>query len=173
MHIDTRIFRATPLPCLLPPVECAFTNRPHRSRVHQSLVDRIFFMAEDEVTAELSQQGRGLAGRGRENSDSCSENDDGDGGGDGGGVGGKDASSSVATPPPSRGGATSSGVGPRRESNQLLVLLGDAGGTRVCTYANENVCDRACNGGDHSLSRWYPFNGRPHTGFDSRSCCTT
>lgn len=87
-------------------------------------------MPEDEVTAELSQQGRGLAGRTHEDSDSCSEDDDGDGGGgDGGTGGGKDASSSVATPPPSRGGATSSGVGPRKETSQLLVLLGDAGGT--------------------------------------------
>lgn len=100
-------------------------RRAHRTRVHQSLVDRLIFMSEDDVRTERTQQGRGGAGGGDRSSDSGSGDDS---------RAGQDLPSSAPTPPASGGGAASSGVGARGERKrgerkQLLVLIGDAGGT--------------------------------------------
>eukprot|EP00752_Nemacystus_decipiens_P015407 g13740.t1 len=95
-----------------------YTQGAHRTRVHQSLVDRLIFMSEDDVRTERNQQGRGVTGGADSGSDSGSGDD---------GRTGKDVPSSAPTPPGSGGGAASMGVGSRGERKQLLVLIGDAG----------------------------------------------
>lgn len=87
--------------------------------MHQSLVDRLTFMSEDDVRTDRTQQGRGVTGGGSSDSGSGSEDNS---------RAGKERPSSVAVAPASGGGAAASGVGPRGEPRQLLVLIGDAGG---------------------------------------------
>lgn len=87
-------------------------------------------MSEDDLRTERTQQGRGGTGGGNSGSDSGSGDD---------GRAGKDRPSSVATPPASRGGAASSGLGPRGEPKQLLVLIGEAGGVYVRAYCDAVV----------------------------------
>lgn len=94
----------------------AYNHRAHRTRVHQSLVDRLIFMSEDDVRTERTQQGRGGAGGGDGGSDS---------GSGGEGPAGKDMPSSVVAS--GGGGAAASGAGSKPK--QLFVLIGDAGGS--------------------------------------------
>ncbi|CAM9496258.1 unnamed protein product [Hapterophycus canaliculatus] len=111
-----------------------YTLGPHRTRVHQSLAERLILMPEDDVRAEQIQQGRGGSASGSGN----------DGAGVAGGVGGSGGViDRVATPSTAAsgggssggggnggrggGGGTTSGGGPRKQPNLLLVLIGDAG----------------------------------------------
>ncbi|CAM9592712.1 unnamed protein product [Ectocarpus fasciculatus] len=106
-----------------------YTLGPNRTRVHESLVERLVLMSEEDVKAEQSQQARAGGGGGGVASSGIT------GGGDGGGGGGgMDRPSSVASGGSSgggggvRGGASSgAGTKPGEEPNLLLVLIGDAG----------------------------------------------
>ena len=103
--------------------------------MHQSLVDRLIFMSEDDIRTERAQQGRGITGGGGGGGGGDDDDDGSDSSsGDDARVG-NDRPSSVPTPPASGGGgAAPSGVGSREEPKQLLVLIGDAGGVYT-TYA--------------------------------------
>ncbi|CAM9581708.1 unnamed protein product [Ectocarpus sp. 6 AP-2014] len=110
-----------------------YTLGPNRTRVHESLVERLVLMSEEDVKAEQSQQGR-AGGGGGGGGGVASSGISGGSGGDGGGGGGMDRPSSVASGGSSgggggvRGGASSGpGTKPGEEPNLLLVLIGDAG----------------------------------------------
>ncbi|CAM9284817.1 unnamed protein product, partial [Ectocarpus sp. 13 AM-2016] len=111
-----------------------YTLGPNRTRVHESLVERLVLMSEEDVKAEQSQQGRAGGGGGGGVASSGISGGGGGGGGDGSGGGGMDRPSSVASGGSSgggggvRGGASSGpGAKPGEEPNLLLVLIGDAG----------------------------------------------